>query len=113
MQKLLGKVLMTVCGLLMAATAMAKLAAPSEEAKAKGAEAAAKNAWAGKVGAYQLCKSQDRTAAFFFKTAKARGQETRPAAPTPACADPGAFSYTPAGPTAALAPGAPELAKKS
>ena len=41
---------------LWSATALAKLPAPSDEAKAKAAEAAAKTAWAGKVDGYLLCK---------------------------------------------------------
>ncbi|MHB1198712.1 MAG: hypothetical protein ACYCZ6_03970 [Polaromonas sp.] len=78
------------------ALALAKLPSPSDEAKAKAAEAAAKAAWAGTVGAYQLCKAQDKVAADYFKSAKAAGKETRTAAATPACADPGAFVYKPA-----------------
>lgn len=77
------------------ATAMAKLPALSDEAKAKAAEAAAKAAWTGKLEAYQLCKSQDKVAASYYKTAKAAGKETKPPTPAPACADPGVFSYTP------------------
>lgn len=70
-------------------TAFAKLPAPSEEAKAKAAETAAKSAWTAKVEGYLLCKSQDKTAAHYYKTAKA----TKPAVATPPCADPGAFVY--------------------
>lgn len=88
-----------IMGLLAAASAvsLAKLPAPvlSDEAKAKAAEAAARTAWAGKVDAYQLCKSQDKVAASYYKTAKAAGKETKPPNPAPACADPGAFAYTP------------------
>lgn len=84
-------------GLLVAVSsvALAKLPAPSDEAKAKAAETAAKAAWAGKVGAYQLCKSQDKVAASYYKTAKAAGKDVKPAAATPACADPGPFAYKP------------------
>ena len=77
------------------ATVLAKLPALSDEAKAKAAEAAAKTAWTGKVEAYQLCKSQDKVAASYYKTAKAAGKETKPPTPAPACADPGVFAYTP------------------
>lgn len=77
------------------ATAMAKLPALSDEAKAKAAEAAAKAAWTGKLEAYQLCKSQDKVVASYYKTAKAAGKETKPPTPAPACADPGPFAYTP------------------
>lgn len=78
------------------ATALAKLPALSDEAKAKAAEAAAKTAWTGKVEAYQLCKSQDKVAASYYKTAKAAGKETKPPTPAPSCAEPGPFAYTPA-----------------
>lgn len=79
------------------AASLAKLPTPvlTDEAKAKAAEAAAKTAWAGKVDAYQLCKSQDKTAASYYKAAKAAGKETKPPASVPACGDPGVFSYTP------------------
>ena len=74
---------------------LAKLPAVSDEAKAKAAEAAAKAAWAGKVDNYLLCKSLDKVAASYYKTAKAAGKETKPPTATPPCADPGAFAYTP------------------
>ena len=74
----------------LAVSAFAKLPALSDEAKAKAAEAAAKTAHAGKVDAYLLCKSQDRTAAYYKKTA-AKGSADKSA-----CVDPGAFVYTPA-----------------
>lgn len=90
-------------------TALAKLPAPSEEAKAKAAEAAAKTAWSGKVDIYALCKSQDKVADSYYKSAKAAGKETKPATATPACADPGAFVYVAAPPAAAAS--APLAAK--
>jgi hypothetical protein len=76
--------------------ALAKLPPPTAEEKAKAPEAAAKAAWAAKVDAYQLCKSQDKVAASYYTTAKVAGKETKSAAAAPACADPGAFAYTPA-----------------
>jgi hypothetical protein len=84
-------------GLLVAASSMAlaKLPALSDEAKAKAAETAAKAAWTGKVDAYQLCKSQDKVAASYYKTAKAAGKDAKPAVATPPCADPGPFAYKP------------------
>jgi hypothetical protein len=78
-----------------AALAMAKLPPPSDEVKAKAAEAAAKAAWSGKVDAYLSCKAQDRVAAQYYKTAKAANKDTKPATAMPPCADPGAFSYAP------------------
>lgn len=99
----------------MASTALGKLPAPSDEAKARAAEAAAKAAWAGKVGGYKLCLSQDAVAAAYLKKAKAAGKDVAAATPTPPCADPGPFVYTPAG--TAAAPAAPAAsaaaAKKS
>ena len=79
---------------LTAGSAMAKLPPVSDEAKAKAAEAAAKSAWGDKVAGYQLCQSQDRVAAAYLAQARAAGKSVQPAA-TPACADPGPFSYTP------------------
>lgn len=67
-----------------ASAGFAKLPAPSDEAKAKAAEAAAKTAWSGKVDNYLLCKSQDKTAAHYYKTNKT----AKPAVATAPCADP-------------------------
>lgn len=67
-----------------ASTAFAKLPVPSDEAKAKVAEAAAKAAHAGKVDAYLLCKSQDKVAA---KVNKTKAKSATP------CVDPGKFVY--------------------
>jgi hypothetical protein len=87
--------------------AWAKLPAPSEEAKAKAAEAAAKTAHGNKVADFQLCKSMDKVAVKYQASMKAANKETKPATETPACADPGAFVWpVPAAPAAA-APVAP------
>ena len=104
---------------LLASAALAKLPAPvlTDEAKAKAAEAAAKTAHGNKVANFQLCKSMDKAAAHYYKTAKASGKEAKPAIETPACADPGAFVFpvpaAPAAPTvaAAAAPVAAAAAK--
>ncbi len=115
MKKIMFRLLLAMaCG-----AAFAKLPPLSDDAKAKAGEAAAKAAWSGKVEAYLLCKSQDKTAAHFYKTAKAEGKETKTAPAMAACADPGPFA-APA-PTAApvaatpapAAPAAPAPAKKS
>ncbi len=97
---------------------LAKLPAPvlSDEAKAKAAEAAAKTAWSGKVDSYQLCKSQEKAAANYVKAAASTGKATKPATPTPACVEVGAFVYPPVAGAAApvAAPAAPAApAKKS
>ena len=89
------KLLLSVFILGASSVAVSKLPALSDEAKAKAAETAAKSAWAGKVDNYLLCKSQDKVAASYYKSAKASGKEAKPAAAVPPCADPGAFVYTP------------------
>lgn len=96
---------------LFSVSAMAKLPAPSDEAKAKAAEAAAKTAHGNKVADYQLCKSREKVAAHYYKTAKATGKPTTPPVATPACADPGPYvAAAPAAPAVAAAP-APAAAK--
>ncbi len=94
----------------LSVSALAKLPAPNDEAKAKAAEAAAKTAHAGKVDGYKLCKSQDKVAAQYRKSGKA-GKDAKPVSTAP-CADPGPFVYKPA---TAAAPAAPAAApaKKS
>ena len=87
---LLISLLSSVC-----AVATAKLPPPSEEDKAKAAEAAAKAAWAGKVDVYKLCLVQDKVAAGYFASAKAAGKDTKTALATPPCSDPGAFVAAP------------------
>ena len=97
------KTLSAACLLaLTGSMALAKLPAPSDEAKAKAAEASAKTAWAGKVDAYLLCKSQDKVVGHYKKAPAPK--EVKPpvkgaSAPAPAagaCVDPGPFVYTPA-----------------
>ena len=84
----------------LSTSAFAKLPPPSDEAKAKAAEAAAKTAHTAKADGYLLCKAQDKVAAHVQRTNKAKAG--KPIA-TPPCADPGKFVYTPpeASPTAA------------
>jgi hypothetical protein len=86
---------------------LAKLPPPSDEAKAKAAEAAAKTAHSGKVDAYQLCKSMDKVAADYYAAAKKAGTETKPPVATPPCVDPGPFVYPPPVPASAAAAAAP------
>jgi hypothetical protein len=87
---------------------LAKLPAPSPEAKAKADEAAAKTAWTGKVGNYQLCKSQDQVADKYRSASRKAGKELGDAVATPACADPGPFVYTPPAAASAAAPVEPK-----
>lgn len=106
----MNKKILIVAAALIAGAAFAKLPVPvlTEEAKLKAAEATAKTAHGNKVADYQLCLSREKTAAHFFKTAKAAGKETKPATETPACADPGAFVFSPpVAPATATAPAAP------
>lgn len=95
--------------LLCAPLAWAKLPPPSDEAKAKAAEAAAKTAHAGKVGNYQLCKSMDAVAARYAAEAKKAGKPFKPTAGLAPCTDPGAFVYTPA-PAPGATPATPAVA---
>jgi hypothetical protein len=87
--------------LLVVLPVLAKLPAPSDEAKAKAAEAAAKTTWSNQVANFQLCKSMDRVAAGYLAQAKKSGKEAKPVVATPACADPGAFVYVPPAPAGA------------
>ena len=93
---------LAACGL--AFGALAKLPPPDPAAKAKAAEAAAKAAWQGKVGAYELCKVEDKIAAKYGKhegkagakpAASAASGSSTPVASSapPPCADPGPFAY--------------------
>ena len=128
MKKSLISLATLVLASLFSVSAMAKLPAPSDEAKAKAAEAAAKTAHGNKVADFQLCKSREKVAAHYYKTAKASGKPTNPPVATPPCADPGAFvaaapaapaavaaapAAKPAAPGAAPAPAAAAPAKKS
>ena len=104
------KYLLVLSALTIGFSAAAKLPAPSEEAKAKAAEAAAKAAHGNKVADFQLCKSREKVAAHYYKT---NGKGKAAPAATPACVDPGA--YTPAQTTAAApaaAPAAPPAGAK-
>lgn len=101
-----------VASTLAAGSAWAKLPPPSDEAKAKAAESAAKAAHAGKVANYQLCKSMDRVAAGYQAALRKAGKPVPAPVDTPACADPGAFVYPPPpAPVAAAAPAAPAAKK--
>ena len=71
--------------------AFAKLPPLNDEAKAKAAEAAARSAWADKVGGYKLCAVMDKVAMQYQTRAKTVGASPPAAVETPACADPGPF----------------------
>src|SRR5574343_210818 len=101
------KTLLLISGLALCGVVQAKLPAPSDEAKAKAAEAGAKTAHGDKVAAYQLCKSREKTAAHYYKTS-GKGKPAAKEA-TPACDDPG--PYKPADPAAAPVAAAAAAAK--
>ena len=102
------KIIVLISGLCIGVCALAKLPAPSDEAKAKAAEAAAKAAHGDKVAAFQLCKSREKVAAHYYRTT-GKGKPAPKEATAP-CADPGA--YKPADTAAAPAAPAAAPAKK-
>lgn len=93
--------LIAVLSSVLAAAAVAKLPPPSDEAKAKAGEAAAKAAHGGKVEAFLLCRSMEKVAARYQADAAKAGKAVNKPTETPACADPGPF--VPAGTAAAPA----------
>jgi hypothetical protein len=95
-----------VLAMFASASALAKLPAPSDEAKAKAAEAAAKTAHGTKLANYQLCKSMDAVAASYQAKAKQEGKALKEPTKTDACADPGPFVYAPPAPASAPVAGA-------
>lgn len=101
------KYLVAILGLAISGVAVAKLPAPTEEAKAKAEEAKAKSAWSDKVAAYKLCLSQDAVAAYYLKT---KGKDSKPM-PAPACADPGPYVSASAANSPAIVP-APAVPNK-
>jgi hypothetical protein len=86
---------------LFAAPAFARLPAPSEDATATAAEAAARTSRSAKVAAFQLCQAQDEAVIDHHATMKKTGRINAPvgAAPAP-CVDPGS-------PVAPITPAAP------
>lgn len=100
------KLIMAIAAMLAFGTAQAKLPAPSDEAKAKAAEAKDKAAHGDKVAGYKLCLSQNRTAERYMK------QQGKKGAAPPACQDPGPFQSAAAAPAAAPAAAAAAPAKK-
>ncbi|NLF54828.1 MAG: hypothetical protein GX576_10640 [Thauera phenolivorans] len=82
----------TLLTAMFCASVMAAQPPIDEAAKAKAAEAAARKAWAAKVDAYQLCKSQDAVAARYFADMARAGKQVPPPVATAECADPGPFA---------------------
>ncbi|MBC7727346.1 MAG: hypothetical protein H7242_06975 [Microbacteriaceae bacterium] len=88
--------LLGLLGCLATLPVLAKLPAPSDEVTAKAAEAAAKTAHTGKVDGFKLCLAIDRVAGHYLAAAKRSGQAVTAPVETPACGDPGPFSWAPA-----------------
>ena len=100
------KLLLAVVLSTLAPFVLAKLPPPSDEAKAKAAEAAAKTAHGNKVADFQLCKSMEKVAARYQAEAGKAGKAVNKPTDTPACADPGPFA-PPGAASAATATAAP------
>ena len=88
----LASLLMAAVGSTFVISAAAKLPPPSDEAKAKAAEAAAKTAWTDKVASFQLCKAMNKVAANYQGAMKQAGKTPATPVDTPACADPGPYA---------------------
>ncbi|HEX9179153.1 MAG TPA: hypothetical protein VF859_02070 [Burkholderiales bacterium] len=118
MKVVVSKLVFAVLALGLAGGALAKLPAPSDEAKAKAAEAKAKADHGNKVAAYLLCKSMNAVAEKYAKEQKAKGVAVQPTE-TPPCADPGPFvppeqqAAAAAAPPPAAAPAKPAEAPKA
>jgi hypothetical protein len=110
---MMKKLLLTSVLVAAGSLALAKLPPVDDAAKAKAAEASAKAAWQAKIDGYLLCKSQDKVAAAYRKTAAKPAAAAAPmsaaaSAPTvaasgtpvassapPPCSEPGPFAYNP------------------
>ena len=88
--------LLSALALVLSGTALAKLPAPSDEAKAKAAETAAKSAWSAKVAAFQTCKAQDQAVLHYHAAMQKAGKAALPAGAAAPCADPGSAPTAPA-----------------
>ena len=87
--------LLGLLGCLTTLPVSAKLPAPSDEAKAKAAEVAARTGHTGKVDSYKLCLAMDRVAGIHLAAVKRSGKAVTAPVETPACGDPGPFSLAP------------------
>jgi hypothetical protein len=114
MMKKLSRFLGISLALLFSCGVFAKLPPPTDEAQAKAGEAKAKAVWTDKVAAYQLCKSQNKTAERYRKEHKQPPMEAN----VTKCEDPGPFVYSPPVPPsihpggAATSPALPENSEK-
>lgn len=99
-------ILLALLSSAFAVVALAKLPPPSDDAKAKAAEAAAKTAHGNKAADFQLCRSMEKVAARYAAEAAKSGKPANKPTETPACADPGPFVPAGAASAAAAAPAA-------
>lgn len=91
------RIAMVLCTTFLSGLAFATLPPPTDEAKIKAADTAAKSAWDDKVALYKLCLAADRTAAEYRNSLKAAGKDVPPPLATPSCTDPGPYvAMTPA-----------------
>lgn len=74
-----------IAAVALAGPALASLPPPSDAAKAKAAEAAAKAAWSHKVNAHKVCEIENRLAKAYHATVR----DAPAPLPTPQCVDPG------------------------
>lgn len=88
-------VLLAFGALAAASVSHAKIPPPTPEAKAAADAKKSKTEWTEKVAAYQLCQTQDRIAARYFKM---HPDAKKPTAEVPPCTNPG--PYVEAGATA-------------
>ncbi|WP_341886907.1 hypothetical protein [Variovorax sp. YR752] len=85
------QLLIALASMTLTAAAVAKLPPPSDEAKAKAAEAAAKTAHGNRVASFQLCRSMEKVAARYQAEAGKAGKTVNKPTETAACADQGPF----------------------
>jgi hypothetical protein len=100
---MIARMLVTAAALAVASgVALAKLPAPTDAQKAAAAAGAAKAAYGDKMGAYQLCETENRVTARYLAGEKAKGKTITPQLTKP-CEKPAPFEAA----AAAAAPAAP------
>lgn len=83
----INKLMIAALGLIVMASASAKLPALTDEAKANADETKNKADWSTKVAAYQLCQAQDKVAAAYLQ----QNAKPKPSVAFPPCANPGPY----------------------
>lgn len=87
------KILVALIAASVATVVTAKLPPPTDDAKAKAAEVAAKSAWDDKVSLFKLCMAMDRTVDAYRKGLKQTGAAIPVSQANAPCVDPGPFVY--------------------